>query len=209
MEHFLAMLRMFTLWTPSVREISMAASISSCREVTFLFMLIPVSYTHLEGGHPVIIAGNGGLGKTSLMMHAAVQWTSSGGVAVWLSLSNKDIITEQKAAAFFNHLIAVSYTHLDVYKRQDKKLVLPKTAKGKPKKLNFTATQSFRPVNVYFACEGSYIMIANYTTQKTFYFEDIKNDVTAPVLENWLKNWIEETAQDDLEDCLLYTSRCV
>ena len=60
----------------------------------------------VEGGHPVIIAGNGGLGKTSLMMHAAVQWTSSGGVAVWLSLSNKDIITEQKAAAFFNHLIA-------------------------------------------------------------------------------------------------------
>lgn len=66
--------------------------------------------------------------------------------------------------------------------------------------MNFTATQSFRPVNVYFACEGSYITIANYTTQKTFYFEDIKNDVTAPVLENWLKNWIEETAQDDLED---------
>lgn len=44
MEHFLAMLRMFTLWTPSVREISMAASISSCLEVTFLFMLIPLLY---------------------------------------------------------------------------------------------------------------------------------------------------------------------
>lgn len=61
----------------------------------------------VEGCHPVIIAGNGGLGKTSLMMHAAVQWASYGGVTVWLSLSNRDVITEQKAAAFFHHLTAL------------------------------------------------------------------------------------------------------
>lgn len=61
----------------------------------------------VEERHPVIIAGNGGLGKTSLMMRTAIQWTSCGKVAVWLSLSNKDIITEQKAAAFFNHLTAM------------------------------------------------------------------------------------------------------
>ena len=60
----------------------------------------------IEDCHPVIIAGNGGLGKTSLMMRAAVQWASCGKVAVWLSLSNKDVITEQKATAFFNHLAA-------------------------------------------------------------------------------------------------------
>ena len=112
------------------------------------------------------------------------------------NIIKKEIITSDCREENFRYRESELY----VETAEDKKLVLPKTAKGKPKKLNFTATQSFRPVNVYFACEGSYIMIANYTTQKTFYFEDIKNDVTAPVLENWLKNWIEETAQDDLED---------
>lgn len=112
------------------------------------------------------------------------------------NIIKKEIITSDCREENFRYRESELY----VETAENKKLVLPKTAKGKPKKLNFTATQSFRPVNVYFACEGSYITIANYTTQKTFYFEDIKNDVTAPVLENWLKNWIEETAQDDLED---------
>lgn len=40
------------------------------------------------------------------MMRSAVQWASYGGVTIWLSLSNSDVITEQKAAAFFNHLTA-------------------------------------------------------------------------------------------------------
>ena len=60
-----------------------------------------------ESGHPIIIAGNGGLGKTSLMMHAAVQWASCGRMAVWLSLSNEDVITERKAAAFFSYFTAL------------------------------------------------------------------------------------------------------
>ncbi len=59
-----------------------------------------------EGGHPVIIAGNGGLGKTSLMMHVAVQWASAGKVVVWLSLSGGNVITEQGAHAFFDCLVA-------------------------------------------------------------------------------------------------------
>ncbi|MBQ9493329.1 MAG: tetratricopeptide repeat protein [Oscillibacter sp.] len=41
----------------------------------------------LQNGKPVIIAGNGGLGKSSLMLRAAVEWAQSGGVAVWLPLS--------------------------------------------------------------------------------------------------------------------------
>lgn len=59
-----------------------------------------------ESSHPVIIAGNGGLGKTSLMMRAAVQWVSCGRTAVWLSLSDQNVITEQKASAFFKSLAA-------------------------------------------------------------------------------------------------------
>ena len=60
----------------------------------------------IENGGPIIIAGNGGLGKTSLMMRAAVQWVSRERIAVWLSLSNENVITEQKASAFFDCLIS-------------------------------------------------------------------------------------------------------
>ena len=59
----------------------------------------------IKNGSPVIITGNGGQGKTSLMMRTAVQWVSSGHLAVWLSLSNKEIITEQVADKFFDCLI--------------------------------------------------------------------------------------------------------
>ena len=61
----------------------------------------------VEGCYPVIIAGNGGLGKTSLMMKEAVQWVNHGRIAVWLSLSNDNIITGQKAKNFFDCLIKI------------------------------------------------------------------------------------------------------
>lgn len=60
----------------------------------------------VEGSHPVIITGNSGMGKTNLMMHAAVKWASQGRLAVWLSLSNSDKITEQNASEFYHHLTA-------------------------------------------------------------------------------------------------------
>ena len=53
---------------------------------------------------------------------------------------------------------------LDIKTTENRTLVLPKTMKGKPKKLNFTATQSFRPICVYFAYEGKCITIASHTT---------------------------------------------
>lgn len=59
----------------------------------------------IQNGTPVIIAGNGGQGKTSLMMRAAVQWASSGHLTVWMSLSNKETITEQAADRFFDCLL--------------------------------------------------------------------------------------------------------
>ncbi len=62
----------------------------------------------IQNGTPVIIAGNGGQGKTSLMLRAAVQNASSGHLTVWLSLSNKETITEQMADQFFDCLIKLT-----------------------------------------------------------------------------------------------------
>ena len=54
---------------------------------------------------PIIITGNGGQGKTSLMMRAAVQWASEGCIAAWLALSNKEVISEQRAHCLFDLLL--------------------------------------------------------------------------------------------------------
>lgn len=62
----------------------------------------------LRDNQPVIISGNGGLGKTSLMMRAAVQWVKDGNLAVWLSLSKEYKMTEQIASNFFEALISAS-----------------------------------------------------------------------------------------------------
>ena len=62
----------------------------------------------IQSGTPAIIAGNGGQGKTSLMMRAAVQNASSGHLTIWLSLSTKEIITEQLADQFFDCLIKLT-----------------------------------------------------------------------------------------------------
>ena len=43
-------------------------------------------------------------------------------------------------------------------------MILPKTVRGKIKKFNFTATQSFSPFGVYFSFTKYGVHIANYTT---------------------------------------------
>ncbi|MBR4545280.1 MAG: metallophosphoesterase [Oscillibacter sp.] len=46
--------------------------------------------TELLEHSPVLIAGNGGMGKTTLMLMTAIHWAQSGGVAVWLKLSQME-----------------------------------------------------------------------------------------------------------------------
>ena len=62
----------------------------------------------LRGNKPVIIAGNGGLGKSSLMLREAVLWAESGGIALWLPLSasGADAVSESQAAEFYRILTA-------------------------------------------------------------------------------------------------------
>lgn len=90
---------------------------------------------------------------------------------------------------------------LSEHTEQNRTVLLPKTKQGKPKKMNYTATQSFQPFGVYFRFSATQITIANYTTQTTFYYEE--NPHSLP-LEEWLKQWISETTEKDLEEIELY-----
>ncbi|WP_349855392.1 immunity 26/phosphotriesterase HocA family protein [Bacteroides cellulosilyticus] len=83
------------------------------------------------------------------------------------------------------------------YTEQNRTLLLPKTGKGKPKKMNYSATLSFRPMGVYFNFSSNNILIANYTTQTSFYQEE---NIRKLSLQEWLEKWISETTEMDLKE---------
>ena len=91
---------------------------------------------------------------------------------------------------------------------ENRSLLLPKTKRGKPKTLNFAATQALQGIGCYFyvwygGMDGKRcsIGIANYTTQQTFIHEEfqgtgkIQDDV-----QGWLQRWIDDTTEKDLAE---------
>jgi hypothetical protein len=81
---------------------------------------------------------------------------------------------------------------------ENRTVLLPKTSKGKSKKLNFTGTQSFGPFGVYFSFSSNYVTISNYTTQITYHSENFVGESNLETLKKWLEKWIGETTENDL-----------
>jgi hypothetical protein len=91
---------------------------------------------------------------------------------------------------------------------ENRTLLLPKTKRGKPKSLNFAATQALRGIGCYFYvwCGGQdrkecTVGIANYTTQQTYIseaFQDTGN--IQDVVQRWLQRWIADTTEKDLAE---------
>lgn len=79
-------------------------------------------------------------------------------------------------------------------------MVLPKTARGKPKKLNATAIQSFSTLGVYFQYVKDSVIIANYTTQTTYHYEKLGEHSDVNTLSQWLSDWIANSNADDVAD---------
>ncbi|MFC3903246.1 Immunity protein 26 [Acinetobacter marinus] len=82
---------------------------------------------------------------------------------------------------------------------ENRTILLPKTARGKPKKLNFTATKSFGSVGVYFQYSHDYISISSYDTQTTFHGERLPEKSNLASLQVWLAQWIADSTADDLK----------
>jgi len=78
---------------------------------------------------------------------------------------------------------------------ENRTMILPKTKRGKIKKFNYTAVQSFSPFGTYFTFSTNQVIIANYTTQRTYYSESFteSENITIDDLKKWLNKWIEET----------------
>lgn len=85
---------------------------------------------------------------------------------------------------------------------ENRTIVLPKTSKGKNKKLNFTALEAMNSVGVYFYY-GKMALIANFTTQTTFYSSDNDSRKFTEGLDGlreWLDWWIKDTTEEDLKN---------
>ena len=85
---------------------------------------------------------------------------------------------------------------------ENRTMILPKTKRGKIKKFNYTATQSFSPFGTYFTFSTDGVIIANYTSQRTYYSETFseKEKISLDNLKKWLDKWMKETTEEDLEE---------
>ena len=84
---------------------------------------------------------------------------------------------------------------------ENRTMILPKTVRGKIKKFNYTATQSFSPFGNYFTFSTDGVIIANYTTQRTYYSERFsEKNIYLDNLKNWLDKWIKECTEEDLKE---------
>ena len=81
------------------------------------------------------------------------------------------------------------YLEEDVYVEtaENRTIVLPKTLRGKPKKLNYTATTMFTRIGMYFMYNDGYVVIANATTQKTFYWTCIEGKENKKRFDKWFE----------------------
>ena len=85
---------------------------------------------------------------------------------------------------------------------ENRTMILPKTKRGKIKEFNYTATQSFSPFGTYFTFSTDGVIIANYTSQRTYYSEIFseKEKISLDDLKKWLDKWMKETTEEDLEE---------
>ena len=85
---------------------------------------------------------------------------------------------------------------------ENRTMILPKTKRGKIKKFNYTATQSFSPFGTYFTFSADGVIIANYTSQRTYYSETFseKEKISLDDLKKWLDKWMKETTEEDLKE---------
>lgn len=96
-----------------------------------------------------------------------------------------------------------TYFECDIFVEttENRSIVLPKTAKGKPKKLNYTATTTFNPIGAYLRYDEGHLTIGNFTTQKTYFYTRISDKKPYKAkFDNWLEDWKKDTTEADLKE---------
>lgn len=94
------------------------------------------------------------------------------------------------------------YEEEDLFEQtaENRTVVLPKTKRGKPRKLLPSVADSFRPIGMCFRFWGNSVLIENKATHCTYCEEEIGRGEAFESLLAWLKRWADETTDDDQEE---------
>jgi hypothetical protein len=84
---------------------------------------------------------------------------------------------------------------------ENRTVLLPKTQRGKPRKVTPSAIANLNPYRTYFHYQNGDILIGNYTNQRTYYStQPEKKYASYEELRNWLNLWVKESSENDLKD---------
>ena len=83
----------------------------------------------------------------------------------------------------------------------NRSMIAPKTEKGKPKRLNGANLQRCKSEGMYFRYEGGGVLLANYTTQQTYFSSAFAGlqAMSEQELQDFLTQWIKDTDDTELE----------
>lgn len=98
----------------------------------------------------------------------------------------------------------IIYHEIDVNYQtcKNRTFVLPKTSRGKERKLNYTTIKSLNGYGNYFFISSRSAVIGNYTTHKYFYEESFKEGKIKSFedIEKWCDKFIKYSTEKDLEE---------
>lgn len=97
--------------------------------------------------------------------------------------------------------------------QNNRTMIAPITAKGKPKRLNGVNIQRCRPYGMYIQFSGGYedrgsVCLANYTTQKTYFSSRFAGLPLMDIgeFQNFLNQWIVDTSTEDLSEIQVFAN---
>lgn len=84
---------------------------------------------------------------------------------------------------------------------ENRTMIAPKTDKGKAKRLNGVNLQRCTSEGMYFRYERGGMLLANYTTQQTYYSSGFAGvaSMSENELQDFLAKWIADTDEEELE----------
>jgi len=109
---------------------------------------------------------------------------------------------ENRIVKFIRHTVnGYQENEMDLLTK-DKNLILPKTKKGKPKKLTYASISSSNPVGQSFQFSNTYITFYNHTTKRNYLTSIIDNKTDTPLkdLRKWLDNYISNSSSEEISD---------
>lgn len=97
----------------------------------------------------------------------------------------------------------VTYEEIELNEEtENRTILLPKTIKGKSKKLNFSSLEARNGIGMFFKANVTEITIGNYATEKTFYSTEFENIrfLNMQDIKLWIENFTSSVRENEIKD---------